>query len=69
MCIDVCRGGIIGVTEYFLQHFWGQPFLDGAGRVSMARGVRRLSGDAETVEQRVKIALAEIFNGLLAAVP
>ena len=56
------------MTEYFLQHFWGQPFLDGAGRVSMARGVRRFFGYIETVEQRVKIALAEILNNLLAAV-
>lgn len=57
------------MAKDFLQHLGGKPFFDGAGRVGMARGVRRLSGYAEAVEQRVKIALAEIFNDFLAAVP
>ena len=68
MGTNVRRGGIIGVAENLLQQLGGKPFFDGAGRIGVARGVRRLFGYAETVKQRVKIALAEILNDLLAAV-
>lgn len=35
-----CRA-VVGVPKDFLQHFLGKPFLDSAGGVSVARGVRR----------------------------
>lgn len=35
-----CRA-VVGVPKDFLQHFRGKPFLDCAGGISVARGVRR----------------------------